>query len=206
MSLWRGDTPLVLASKSEVRRALLQSAGIPVEVMPAEIDERAVEARHATAGTALAPAEAAVLLAREKALAVAHGLPGRLVVGADQTLALGDRRLTKPADRRAACGQLMALRGRTHALHSGVAAVQDGAVLFQHVASAQLTMRPFSDGFLEAYLDAAGDAVLHSVGGYQLEGLGVQLLEQVDGDHATILGLPLLPLLHFLRQGGWIAD
>jgi len=205
MALWQGDMPLVLASQSEVRRNLLEAAGIPIDVRPTNIDERAVEAAYASAPGGLSPADTAALLAREKALAVARDQSGRLVLGADQTLALGIQRLTKPGDRRAAHEQLMMLRGQTHALHSGIAVAREGEVLFQHVASARLTMRMFSPAFLEAYLDAAGDAVTRSVGGYQLEGLGVHLFERVEGDHATILGLPLLPLLRFLRQGGWIA-
>jgi septum formation protein len=206
MTLWCSEQPLVLASKSEARRALLAGAGIPFETRPADIDERALEARHAKAGTPLSPADAAVMLAVEKARAVAAALPGRLVIGADQTLAFGAKRLTKPVDRTAAVAQLRLLRGETHLLHSGVAVVRGDDVLFRTVETARLTMRRFSDTFLDAYLDAAGDAVTRSVGGYQLEGLGVHLFEVIAGDHATILGLPLLPLLAFLRSNGWLLD
>ena len=201
MSLWLAARPLVLASKSTARRALLEAAGIPVEIEPASIDERAVEAR---AGLADA-AKAAALLAREKARAVAQKHPDRLVLGADQTLALGPRRFSKAPDRAGAREQLAALRGKTHTLHSAVAVVQAGTVIFEHVDAAHLTMRAFSDGFLDSYLDAVGDAAMASVGGYQLEGAGVQLFERVEGDHSTILGLPLLPLLDWLRRSGHLA-
>ena len=198
MSLWLRPDSLVLASKSAVRCALLQAAGIPVAVHPAAIDERVLEA----ASGAAEPGEVAAMLAREKAVAVAAALPGRLVVGADQTLALGRRRFSKPADRAAAREQLETLRGKTHQLHSAVTVVRDGAMLYRHVASASLTMREFSDRFLDAYLDAAGAALMESVGGYQLERTGIHLFERIDGDHFTILGLPLLPLLAFLREEG----
>lgn len=201
MSLWLRPEPLVLASKSAVRRMLLESAGIPVAAHPADIDERGVEAAFGSAE----PDAVAALLAHEKALAVAAALPGRLVIGADQTLALGRARFSKPADRSAARGQLEALRGKTHQLYAAVAVARDGAVLYRHVASASLTMRAFSDRFLDAYLDAAGPAVTQSVGGYQLERIGIHLFERIEGDHFTILGLPLLPLLAFLRQEGSLA-
>ena len=122
------------------------------------------------------------------------------MLGADQTLALGTQRFTKPIDRESARRQLLMLRGQTHALHSGIALVRDGTVLFEHCGVARLTMREFSDDFLEAYLDAAGDAALASVGGYQLEKVGVTLFETIDGDHFTILGLPLFPLLAEFRR------
>ena len=201
MPLWLADTPLVLASKSAVRRAVLEKAGIPLAIVPADIDERAIEAR----ADAKLPAEVAVLLAREKARAVAAGLSGRLVLGADQTLGLGVRSFTKPADRPAARAQLLALRGRTHELHSALALVRDGALVFEHQAVARLTMRAFSERFLDAYLAAAGDAVTASVGCYQVEGIGIQLFDRIEGDYFTILGLPLLPLLKFLQDEGLLA-
>jgi septum formation protein len=198
MSLWLADKPLVLASKSASRRSLLQGAGIPIEVRAADIDERGVEAKAGLDD----PTAVAGMLAREKALAVSLQLPGRMVIGADQTLALGQRRFSKPVDRQAAREQLKVLRGNTHALHSAVAIVRDGKPLFEHCALARLVMRAFSDQFLESYLDAAGDAVTASVGAYQVEGLGVQLFERIEGDHSTILGLPLLPVLDVLRREG----
>jgi septum formation protein len=201
MTVWLGPVPLVLASRSAARRALLEAAGIPIELHPANIDERALEAETVTRD----PGASAVLLAQGKARAVAKSRPGRLVLGADQILALGPKRFSKPADRFAARAQLKALRGHTHELHVGLAFVEDGAAVFAHVETARLTMRPFSDDFLDHYLDAMGDAVLASVGCYQLEGLGIQLFERIDGDYFTILGLPLLQALDFLRRRGYLV-
>jgi septum formation protein len=201
MPLWLADQPLVLASKSAIRGAVLRAAGVPIEVHPADVDERAIE----QGNTARDPGEVAALLAREKAAAVAARLSGRVVLGADQTLALGERRFSKPADRAVAREQLKSLRDRTHELHTAIALVREGTVLFEHREAARLTMRAFSDRFLEDYLDAAGPAVTASVGAYQLEQSGIQLFERVEGDHFVILGLPLLPLLRHLRQAGWLA-
>lgn len=198
--LWLAADPLVLASRSEARQALLEAAGIPIEVKPADLDERALEAD----APVLPPGTVAALLAREKALAVAGRNPGRLTLGADQTLALGDKRFTKPADRAAAGAQLTALAGRTHELHSAIAFVQDKTVLFEHVGIARLTMRTLSDDFLARYLDAAGNSATASVGAYQLEGFGVQLFERIDGDYFTVLGLPLLTALDFMRRQGFL--
>ncbi|HYA04544.1 MAG TPA: Maf family protein [Xanthobacteraceae bacterium] len=201
MPLWLAEEPLVLASRSKARRVLLTAAGIPVDVRPAELDERSVEA----AAPAAAAGATAALLAREKAAAVARLNPGRLTLGADQTLALGAERFVKPADRAAARAQLCALRGRTHELHSAIAFVKDANVLFEHVGVARLTMRAFSDRFLDLYLDAIGGAATESVGVYQIEGLGMQLFQRVDGDHFTVLGLPLMETLDFLRSYGCLA-
>jgi septum formation protein len=139
-------------------------------------------------------------LAREKALAGSRLRPEALVIGADQTLALGNESFHKPVDRDAAKAQLARLAGRTHALHSALALARNGEVVFDTVEAAHLTMRPMTAMSLDAYLDAAGDAVLGSVGGYQLEGLGIHLFERIEGAHSVILGLPLLPLLGFLRR------
>jgi septum formation protein len=201
MALWLADKPLVLASKSAPRRAMLEAAGIPIEIRPAEIDERAVE----RAAVANAAGDVAALLAREKARAISIGMPGRLVLGADQTLVLGERRFDKPADISGARAQLRALAGKTHELHSAIAFVRDGEVLGEVVQVARMTMRAFSDQFLDAYLEAAGPAVMASVGAYQLERYGVHLFERVEADHFTILGLPLLAALDFLRQQGSLA-
>jgi len=198
MPLWLASDPLLLASRSAARRSLLEAAGVPVELHSADIDERAVER---DAGEA-APEAVAALLAYAKASAVAKLRPGRLTLGADQTLALGGKRFSKPADRAAARMQLRALSGRTHELHSAVAFVQDATVLFEHVGTARLTMRTLSDQFLDRYLDRVGDAASVSVGAYQIESSGIQLFEKIEGDYFTILGLPLLPALNFLRRRG----
>jgi septum formation protein len=202
MGLWLAAQPLVLASRSTSRSAALAGAAIPVEILPADIDERAIE----TQAGPQSPSQIALLLARAKASAISAKLPERLVLGADQTLALGRRLFAKPADLAAASDQLKSLRGRTHELHSAVVVARDGALLFEHCEIAQLTMRSFSDRFLAAYIEAAGLAVTASVGAYQVEGIGIQLFERIEGDHFTILGLPLLRLLQFLRQHGCLAD
>jgi septum formation protein len=202
MPLWLAAAPLMLASRSAVRRILLEAAGIPVEICPADIDERGVEA-----GAPLqAPVAIAALLAREKASVIAGHNRGRLILGADQTLSLDGRRFAKPADRTAARAQLRALSGRTHELYSAIAFVQDGTVLFEYVGVARLTMRVVSDPFLDDYLDAVGEAATASVGAYQLEGLGIQLFERLDGDYFTVLGLPLTTALDFLRRHGCLAQ
>lgn len=198
MSLWPG-APLVLASKSASRRRLLEAAGIPLEIDPAEIDERAIEQSQAAKAGAK---EVAVLLAREKALATAVRHPKGVVLGADQTLALGERRFSKPPSRKAAAVQLAELSGKTHELHSAVAVAREGKIAFEAVTTARLTMRPLSNAFIEAYLDAAGERVSTSVGAYQLEGLGIHLFEKIEGDHFTILGMPLFPLLAYFRAAG----
>jgi septum formation protein len=201
MALWLAGEPLVLASRSRIRETLLAAAGVPVDVRPADLDERALEAGAPAQG----PDATAALLARAKAGAVAKLNPGRLTLGADQTLALGTERFAKPADRATARQQLRALSGRSHELHSAIAFVQDETTLFEHNAVARLTMRALSDRFVDLYLDTVGDAATASVGAYQLEGLGIQLFERVEGDYFTVLGLPLMAALDFLRQRGCLA-
>jgi len=201
MTLWREPNPLILASQSRARKMLLANAGIEFEALPVDIDERQIQDK----SKLLAPGAIAGLLAREKALWVSRRKPGHHVVGADQTLTLGDCLFNKPADRAQALAQLKALVGRAHELHSAVAVAQDGKILFAHVAVARLTMRRMSEADIAVYLDAAGEAVTSSVGAYQLEGLGVHLFERIEGDHFTILGLPLLPLLDFLRSQNLLA-
>jgi septum formation protein len=202
IALWQAPQPLVLASRSASRRAMLAAAGLPIEVSVPDLDERAVEA----AAGPLEPAKVAMLLAREKAKAIAREKPGRLVIGADQTLALGLRRFDKPRDVEAARAQLADLAGNTHQLHSAVAVVRGDEVLLDAVDTASLTMRPLSATFLDAYFAAAGPAVLESVGAYQLEKLGIHLFARIEGDHFTILGLPLLPLVAFLRKAGCLVE
>ena len=200
MPLWLAPDALVLASKSQARLTMLAAAGIPIEADPADIDERSLEWKN----PGVSASDTALMLAREKARVVSMRQPGRFVVGADQTLVLGDRRFTKPEHRDAAREQLRALSGRTHELHSAVVVARDGRPLFTHVDVARLTVRPLSDRFIASYLDAAGRAVLDSVGGYQVERLGVHMFERIEGDHFTVLGLPLLPLLGFLRREGYL--
>ncbi|MFG1261163.1 MULTISPECIES: Maf family protein [Xanthobacter] len=196
--MWRGEQPLVLASKSATRLTLLVHAGLPVETVAADVDERALQ----DAAGEMDPAGIALLLARAKALSGSKAAQGRLVLGADQTLALGPKIYHKPVSVEAARKQLLELAGQTHALHSAVAVACDGEVLFDTVVSAFLTMRPLTEETLSAYFAAAGPRVLTSVGAYQLESVGVHLFTRVDGDHFTILGLPLLQLLPFFREQG----
>jgi nucleoside triphosphate pyrophosphatase len=196
MTIWRGKDPLILASQSRARQMLLANAGISFDAVPADIDERALQKNSGLS----APGEIASLLAREKACFVSSKNPGRYVVGADQTLALGNHLFSKPAGRAQAADQLRLLAGHTHELHSAVAVARDGKVVFSDVSVARLTMRALTGSEIRAYLDEAGEAVTSSVGAYQLEGLGVHLFDHFEGDHFTILGLPLLPLFAFLRR------
>jgi septum formation protein len=195
---------LILASRSPIRLALLRGAGLEVEPMAGSTDERALEA----GWPALGPAEVARRLAEAKArdvsLGGARGVAGRLVLGADQTLALGARRFSKAQTLDEARQRLRQLRGRTHELHSGFALVRDGTILASGVASAHLTMRDVSDACLDDYLTRAGRTVLGSVGCYQLEGLGVTLFSAIEGDYFTILGLPLLAVLASLRDAAFL--
>src|SRR4051812_2761569 len=201
MSLWRGNNPLILASQSRARQTLLASAGIGFEAVAADIDERTAQE---ASGLSI-PGDIAALLAREKALAVSTRRPDNFVIGADQTLALGTRLFTKPDSRAQAAEQLRGLAGRSHELHSAVAVARGGKILFEAADIARMTMRRLGEAEIEAYLNEAGAAVTSSVGAYQLEGLGVHLFERVEGDHFTILGLPLLALLAFLRSERLLA-
>ena len=196
-------TALVLASASRIRAVLLERAGLAVSCDPAGIDEAEIKSgfRHAgrdAAGCAMALAEA-------KAARVAPRHPGALVLGADQLLVCGDDWLDKPGDRAAARRQLQSLRGRRHELVTALALRRDDAVLWRRIERPALLMRDFSDAFLEAYLAAAGDEVLSAVGAYQLEARGIQFFARIEGDYFSILGLPLLPLLDFLRGAGALA-
>jgi septum formation protein len=201
MGLWRGKSPLILASQSSARKMLLANAGLEFTALTADIDERGIQAASKLSN----PREIALLLAREKAKAVSINYPASYVIGADQTLALGDRLFNKPAGRPEALAQLRELAGNSHELNSAVAVVRDGKIIFEDVSVARMTMRQMTEAELSAYLDVAGDAVTTSVGAYQLEGLGIHLFERIEGDHFTILGLPLLPLLAFLRRERLVA-
>ncbi len=194
----------VLASKSPIRATLLRNAGLRVETDPARVDERAIEEPWVREGRS--PDYVAEHLAIAKALDVSARHPGRLVIGADQTLALGQDRFSKVPDRVAARVQIGRLSGRRHFLHSGFAVARDGRVLGSGVSTATLTMRALTPVEIEAYLDAAGDTILGSVGCYQLEGLGVRLFERIEGDYFTILGLPMIELLSTLRANRLLED
>ncbi|MCR9136935.1 MAG: Maf-like protein [Alphaproteobacteria bacterium] len=189
---------IILASSSPFRRTLLENAGLTFSVQAANIDERAAEAP-LLAGD-VGPQDIALVLAEAKAGVVSDTDPDALIIGADQTLSLGDELLHKPADMDAARKHLLKLSGRTHQLNSAVVLVQNGRTLWRHVDSADLTMRDLNPGFIGRYLSAVGDKALLSVGAYQLEGRGIQLFDTIKGDYFTIIGLPILPLLDELRR------
>jgi septum formation protein len=195
------DVPrLVLASASVARRAVLAGAGLRFDVRPAAIDEAAI--KRAARRDGLDATAAALRLADAKAAWASGQEPQALVIGADQILTCDGAWYDKPDDMEAARRQLLALRGRTHELATAVVCRTGDRLLWRHTALPRLTMRAFSGPFLDAYLAEEGELVLSSVGAYRLEGPGVQLFERVEGDHAAILGLPLLPLLEFLRNAG----
>lgn len=191
---------LILASASPSRRQLLANAGLAFEVEPSGIDED--EVKRSLLAERASPQEIAESLAELKAARVSARRGTAMVVGADSTLACNGRLFDKPPTMEAARKQLLALRGQTHELFSSVVVARSGARLWHWSERARLTMRPFSEPFVDAYLARAGEQVLHSVGAYQLEGLGAHLFSRVDGDYFTILGLPLLPLLSFLQGHG----
>ena len=188
---------VVLASSSPSRRRLLANAGLPAIGEAPQIDETAVKA--ALAGEGADAEQVAEALAELKAQRVARRYPGALVIGADQMLECEGTWFDKPGDLNQAVEHLEALSGRTHRLVSSACVVRDGTCLWHHGDHARLTMRPLSDAFIDAYLTAVGERALDSVGAYQLEGFGAQLFSRVEGDYFTILGLPLLPLLEFMR-------
>ncbi len=195
---------LVLASRSAARASLLRGAGIDFQIDAADLNEAAIrEALRADGGDAAA---AAAALADEKAIQVSRRHRGALVIGADQILDCQGEWFDKPLDVQRARTDLLALRGRDHRQCSAVSVARDGETLWRHGEAARLTMRRFSDAFLSDHLAAAGDAVLTSAGAYQLEGPGVQLFSAIEGDYFTILGLPLLPLLDYLRRQGVVGQ
>ncbi len=195
-------TTLILASGSPFRKAILTNAGLDFAVEKPRIDERAVEAPLKDSG--VTPEDVALVLATAKANDVSGRHPGALVIGSDQTLSLGDEIFHKPADMEGARRHLLSLSGKTHQLNSAVVLVRDGETLWSHVGIARLTMRRLDPAFIGRHLARVGDRALQSVGAYQIEGEGIQLFEKVEGDHFTIVGLPLLPLLAALRDLGAI--
>lgn len=196
---------LILASGSATRRALLEAAGVDMEVHPADVDEAAIRESLLAADAVVSHESIAQALADAKAKAVSAVHPDTLVIGADQVLSFEGRLFEKPKSIDEARTQLLALRGKTHALHSATALARRGEVIWQDVETACLTLRDFSEAALDGYLTRVGDVVLTSVGAYQIEGPAVQLFEGIDGDHSTILGLPLLPLLKELRRRGMLV-
>jgi septum formation protein len=192
---------LLLASASPFRRRLLEAAGVTFRVAPAHVDEAAIK-RNLVPG--LGPAAVADAIAGAKAEAVSARFPADLVVGADQVLALGETLLSKPGDLAGAHAQLKQLRGKTHRQFTAVALAQGGQVTWRAGDRATLTMRDFSDAFLDAYLARCGAILGQIVGAYEIEGVGIQLFERVEGDYFTIIGLPLVPLLAELRARGVI--
>jgi septum formation protein len=200
VSLWLDAHPLALASKSVGRRRVLEQAGVPFDVFPADVDERAIEAEIAAQGGDVD--RIAQELAAQKCRAASRAHPDRLTLGADQIASCAGRRFGKPQNRDAAAAQLAFLSGRAHRLHSAIALARGGEILFQCVAHADLTMRDLSPAFIEAYLDAAGGSVETSAGAYQIENFGAHLFAKVEGDQWTIMGLPLLETLEALRRVG----
>lgn len=188
---------IILASSSQSRKTLLTNAGVNFEPISPNVDEDEVKYSMRSAG--VSAAETAVSLAELKAMRISRDFPNHFVVGADQMLECGDVWFDKPVDMEHAKAHLMALRGKTHSLHNAVCVVKAGQVIWHYKNEARLEMRPFTEEFLDMYLAEAGEDILWSVGAYQLEGLGAQLFYKVEGDFFSILGLPLLPLLDFLR-------
>jgi len=193
---------IILASASLARQAILKNAGLTVSSQPAGIDERAAEEPLIKSGAGAD--DLAQALAMIKARHVSEQHPADLVIGADQVLEIEGERLSKPADMTAARRQLLKLAGKAHHLHSAVACCRDGAVIWQHMETVRLTMRPLTPAEIGRYLAKVGASALTSVGAYQIEGPGIQLFERIEGDYFAILGLPLLPLLTFLRARGEI--
>ena len=196
--LWLHNYPLILASQSKTRAGLMQSANLYPELYPAHIDERALENQFIENNCN--PSDTACELAKAKALNVSALHPKNYVIGADQTLALGDQRFHKPASIEEARATLQQFSSQTHQLHSGIALAHNGKLVWSHVQTAHMSVRKLSEEFISIYLEQAGKTVLTSVGAYQYEGLGVHLFERIIGDQSTILGLPLLPLLAELRN------
>ena len=209
MGLQKAEPVLVLASSSATRRALLTRAGLAFEALPAAVDEAAL--KEACQAETIPAEDAAIILAEAKAERIARRVPDALVIGGDQLLVCKmedgtERWFDKPTDMAAARRQLQALRGKTHRLVTATVAWRNGARIWQDVTTPRMTMRDVSDAFLDAYLAAEGEVLLGSVGAYRLEAMGVHLFSRVEGEHSAILGLPLIPLLGFLRGHGVVQS
>ena len=209
MGLQKAEPVLVLASSSATRRALLTRAGLAFEALPAAVDEAAL--KEACQAEKIPAEDAAIILAEAKAERIARRVPDALVIGGDQLLVCKmedgtERWFDKPTDMAAARRQLQALRGKTHRLVTATVAWRNGARIWQDVTTPRMTMRDVSDAFLDAYLAAEGEVLLGSVGAYRLEAMGVHLFSRVEGEHSAILGLPLIPLLGFLRGHGVVQS
>jgi septum formation protein len=196
---------LVLASTSPYRRHMLEAAGLTFRAVSPDVDETVLKRSLASARPPAGASDVAAALARAKALAISARMGSALVIGADQVLALGSELFDKPGNLAGARRQLQRLRGKAHELHTAVALAEAGNIVWSHIGIPTLHMRDFSDAFLDDYLAAAGPAIFGTVGGYEVEGRGIQLFERIDGDHFTVIGLPLLPLLAELRDRGVIA-
>jgi len=192
-------TSVILASASQIRLMVLKNAGVSCDVRPADIDETGIK-QAMKRDRDFSNTDLAALLARSKAISISQSYPAKIVIGADQILECETKSFDKPENPSQARDHLLELRGKTHSLISAVCCALDGEIIWSLEDEALLTMRDFSNEFLGTYLASMGDDVMHSVGGYKIEGLGLQLFEEIKGDYFTILGLPLLPLLAFLRS------
>ncbi len=202
--LWRLPDPIILASTSETRKSILRSVGIPFEAISPDVDERQIET--ALQEQMIPPSDIALMLAKAKASEVSKRFSGRWIIAADQTLACDGYQYHKPTSRDEAAEQISSLSGKTHYLHSAVTCIANSRIEFEHIETASLSMRKLRSSFISRYLDVCGETVTRSVGGYQIEGFGAHLFEKIEGDHTTILGLPIFPLLRFLRQARLVEE
>ncbi len=195
---------IILASASKARAAMFRDAGVAVEIMPARVDEDAIKQSFRAEG--VSPRDLADVLAEAKARRVGAGHADALVIGVDQVLVTEGQTFDKPKDHAEARTQLLHLRGGSHELLSAAVIVVGGAPVWRHIGVARLTMRPFTEDFLDAYLDAEGDSILSTVGGYRIEGRGAQLFSRISGDYFSILGMPLLEVLGYLRARNLLIE
>jgi septum formation protein len=202
--LWRLPNPIILASTSETRKSVLRSVGVPFDAVSPDVDERLIES--ALQAKMIKASEIALSLARAKASEVSKRFSGRWIIAADQTLECEGRQFHKPSSRDQAAEQLSKLSGKRHYLHSAVTCLIDSRIEFEHIETACLSMRRLSPSFINRYLDVCGETVTRSVGGYQIEGFGAHLFDEIEGDHTTILGLPILPVLRFFRHARLIEE